>query len=82
MNELLPAEEIGSPSALELRYDPMSRDELIAECERLRRDAERYRWLHSHIAPSIIARIDKHANGWPPENLDALIDARLQDTRS
>ena len=46
--------------------------------ERLQSDAARYRWLKSRIAPSIIARIDKHADGWPPENLDKLIDAYLQ----
>jgi hypothetical protein len=54
-----------------------------AEVEKLRQDSEdaiRYRWLKSHIAPSIIARIDKYANGWPPEELDKLIDRRLKES--
>lgn len=49
-------------------------------------DAERYRWLRSHIAPSIGARIlgpqQTMVNVNQPEKLDELIDGRLSLTKS
>lgn len=40
-------------------------------------DAARYRWLRSHIAPTIIKRINAEQIDQRPEALDAVIDCRM-----
>jgi hypothetical protein len=40
-------------------------------------DAKRYRWLKSHIALTIIKRIDPEKIDQRPEALDDLIDCRM-----
>lgn len=41
-------------------------------------DAARYRWLRSHIAPTIIKRINAEQIDQRPEALDAVIDCRME----
>lgn len=51
-----------------------SRNELRAEIEALRTDAERYRWLRSNAMDLVV---DVPSGGWFPEGeeLDAAVDA-------
>lgn len=42
-----------------------------------KQDAERYRWLRSHIAATIVRRFDAECLDWRPEKMDELIDGRL-----
>lgn len=53
--------------------------ELRAEVEALRKDAERYRWLHHGHSGyiEVVEWIGPHATGMTGEDLDALIDAAM-----
>ncbi|WP_439878887.1 hypothetical protein [Pseudomonas prosekii] len=53
--------------------------ELRAELEALRKDAERYRWLHHGHSGyiEVVEWIGPHATGMTGEDLDALIDAAM-----
>ena len=42
-----------------------------------RREAERYRWLRSHIAGTIVQRLCRGETDWRQERMDALIDGAL-----
>jgi len=55
------------------------RDQLKAENEALRKDAERYRWLqHGHSGYiEVVEWIGPHATGMTGEDLDALVDTAM-----
>lgn len=64
---------------------------LQAECEKLRKDAERYRWLRAHFGrfserydggSDRVTKMVVNPDGWDvdPESLDAAIDAAIQAT--
>jgi hypothetical protein len=44
-------------------------------------DAERYRWLRSHISRTIIQRFNSDERDWRPEKMDVLVDSRLHLNR-
>jgi hypothetical protein len=54
-------------------------EQLKAECEALRKDADRYRWLqHGHSGHiEVVEWIGPHAAGMIGDDLDALVDAAM-----